>query len=349
MSDANSRPVERTLFLHIGPPKTGTTAIQMYFRDNAEAFREQGFYRPGTGTEGLSHLHRGLVFAFEARSGQRKLLDRLAEELRQHGRPSRVFISAEFFASRINQREYAATIKQFCAALGYRLHVIAYLRPQAPLLNSLFTQSVKNWRAPESMEAFLSEQLGRVEHDYSRLFATLLGDAGVIVSLRPFNKSILAHGIIQDVTRLMGLDTDGLDLIHPAEANVSPGSKTIEAFRRLGQQVRQEFPDLEHKRLNALTRPLVRAAGALGWNGTKFGGITGAQQNLIENYFRRSNEDLARRAWSAGWQDVFSHEECRPPLLNVFDPAEADIAEREEFGLFIAQSLAAIREFVAHA
>ena len=54
----------RTLYLHVGPPKTGTTSIQVFVRDNAAAFRSHGLYRPSVGTERHSHVHEGLVDAF---------------------------------------------------------------------------------------------------------------------------------------------------------------------------------------------------------------------------------------------------------------------------------------------
>ncbi len=54
----------RTFFLHAGPPKTGTTTIQRFFRDNADVFRRQDFYRPQTGTAQRSHYHLDLVEAF---------------------------------------------------------------------------------------------------------------------------------------------------------------------------------------------------------------------------------------------------------------------------------------------
>lgn len=36
----------KTLYLHIGTPKTGTSAIQIFCKDNQEALKKQGYYYP---------------------------------------------------------------------------------------------------------------------------------------------------------------------------------------------------------------------------------------------------------------------------------------------------------------
>lgn len=36
----------KTLYLHIGTPKTGTSAIQIFCKDNQETLKKQGYYYP---------------------------------------------------------------------------------------------------------------------------------------------------------------------------------------------------------------------------------------------------------------------------------------------------------------
>jgi hypothetical protein len=337
--------VKRTLFLHIGPPKTGTTTIQMFFRDNARTFLKQGLFRPRTGTEEIDHFHRPLVFAFMPQSRRPGLRQKLAAELRDHGLPERVFITAEFFASRIDQPEYVASLRQFCSELGYRLHVIAYLRPQVPSLNSLFTQYVKNWRVPETMDTFLDHQLSLAQHNYVSLFRSVMDVPDIELTIRPFNRETLDKGITRDICEVIGLRHDSVELARPVDANIAPGPKTIEAFQTLARRVPAELPGFDRERLSALTRPLIMAAGALGWNREKFGGITPEQQDMIEKRVQDTNEMLARRVWSKSWTEVFSPDDCQPPPFNTFDLAAADASERQQFQEFLAESMDLIREF----
>lgn len=322
----------RIFFLHAGPPKTGTTTIQRFFRDNAEVFRKQDFYRPETGTELRSHYHLDLVEAFLPARPDHPLRAKLAAEIEEAGRPSRVFISAEHFAVRLSDPAYLETLVRYCGGLGYRLHVITYLRPPSPLLNSLYTQAVKSWRPIVSIDGFLDRELQSARHDYLTHFATLAALAEASLTLRPFSKTVLKSGLTSDLCSVMGLSLDGTVLAAvEEEANASPGPMTVTAFERLRKRTAKAQPGLDREILAPLTWPLIRAAGALGWNDVKFGGITPERAAAIQEHFAAHNEELARRAWGKGWNEVFSEAEQLPPPYNVFEPALATPVQRREF------------------
>ena len=335
----------KTLFLHAGPPKTGSTAIQTFIRDHAGAFAAQGLYWPKTGTEIRSHYHRALIDAFHDGHKQAPMRDKLAAELRGAGLPERVFLSAEMFASRLGQRAYFDTLVAFCASLGYRLHVILYIRPQSPLLNSLYTQHVKNWRPAIPMARFLEHQMASGRHDYASLFATLLDDPGVDATFRPFNAETLMRGIEADVLSALGLAFPPGATAQPrGSVNASPGPRTVAAFLQLRRRVTRELKQVDAERLRALTWPLLRAADALGWNADKYGGITAELHDALSRHYAAANDAFARRAWGKAWGEVFAPGECLPPSLNVFDPAEADASVLNEFKAFVEESFESIEE-----
>jgi len=41
-----THPTRKTIYLHVGTHKTGTTALQKFLRDNAELLKEQQFMYP---------------------------------------------------------------------------------------------------------------------------------------------------------------------------------------------------------------------------------------------------------------------------------------------------------------
>ncbi len=335
----------RTLFLHAGPPKTGSTSIQTFFHGNAAAFLRQGLFRPNTGTEIHGHLHLGLVNAFIAGHAAAPATAKLAAELRAHGLPPKVFLSAEMFAARLASKSYATALKAFCRDLGYRLHVIVFIRPQAPLLNSLFTQHVKNWRLVDSIEAFLATETGNFRHHYAALLRHLLNDLSIDLTVLPFNRATLSGGLGTAMCQVMELDAAATGLVQPDGANPSPGPRTVAAFQRLRRKVSSEFPGLGQDQLAPLTRPLLHAAGALGWNAENFGGFSPSQTRWIIECFKSDNDALAQRVWSKPWDQVFSEAETLSPPFNIFSPADAPPPQRIEFRGFINQSMATIAEF----
>lgn len=325
--------------------KTGSTSIQTFFHENETALLSQGLYRPETGREDRPLYHKGLINSFMGGHASAPLANRLAAELEARDRPGKVFVTAEMFASRLGNQAYFANLKTFCRQLGYRPHVIAFIRPQAPLLNSLYTENVKNWRPVATIEAFIAKETAASRHRYGGLFSAVMDDADCDFTLLPFNRQTLTAGLETAMCKVMGLDGAAPGLIRPEAANPSPGPRTVAAFQRLRRRAVNEFPDLDQERLVALVWPLLRSAGSLGWNDTKFGGLSDALQAMIIDLFSADNAALAKRVWSQSWTDVFTEPEERAPAFNTFDPALATPGDRREFRNFLEESMATIREF----
>ena len=335
----------RTLFLHVGPPKTGTTSIQTFFRDNAAAFLRQGLFRPITGTERKSHFHWNLVKAFHPGQFPSELLDKLANELKDNNLPAKVLVTAEAFAVHMGEPAYVAAVKDFCQRLGYRLHILAYIRPQVPMLNSLYSQHVKKLRPVPPIADFIESECASGHHDYLSLFAAVLDDPDIDVTLRPFNRSTFRQGLVFDMCEVLGLDSASEALTEPETSNVSPGPRTIAALMQLRRQVKKRFPGLDNESLKSVAWPLINVTSGLGWNDEKFGAMSPGEQEALAGRFAVANEQLAQRIWSAPWSQVFSPEECTAPPSNPFDPAAASANVREEFDAFIEQAMDVVADF----
>ena len=345
--NANPAHVTRTLYLHSGPLKTGSTAIQAFFRENADIFRRQALYWPVTGTEINGNYHRGLVAAFVPGHATASLTAKLADELRQEGLPEKVLVSAEMFAGRFGDPAYLGNIKSFCQRLGYHLHIITVIRPQAPLLNSLFTQQVKIWRPVVIIDNFLKHEIATGQHHYATLFAHALNGTGMSFTALPFNRAILSQGLGRAMCGVMDLDANAAGLREIKTVNTSPDPRTVAAFQRLRRRISADFPQLDRERLAALTWPILRAADSLGWTTGKYGGFDAEQQSRIAEHFAPENDAFARAVWSKSWTDIFAPEEIFDPPHNVFAPETADKPAREEFRAFMKQALETIAEFAA--
>ena len=143
--------------LHIGPHKTGTTAIQGALHLARERLAAEGVVYPGRGRQPL--------WPVLAVTGQPALLggprpeisywDSLVRDVRAAG-DQRVVLSSEFFAEADN-----ATARRVIADLGgARVHVVVTLRSLARILPSQWQQYLQNgfhFRYLEWLEGILSE------------------------------------------------------------------------------------------------------------------------------------------------------------------------------------------------
>jgi len=143
--------------LHIGPHKTGTTAIQGALHLSRERLAAEGVVYPGRGRQPL--------WPVLAVTGQPALLggprpeisywDSLVRDVRAAG-DQRVVLSSEFFAEADD-----ATARRVIADLGgARVHVVVTLRSLARILPSQWQQYLQNgfhFRYLEWLEGILSE------------------------------------------------------------------------------------------------------------------------------------------------------------------------------------------------
>ena len=328
--------MRRILFVHAGPPKTATTAIQRFFSGHADLFALQGLYWPKTGTAVRSFNHMALALALRDGTAQSAYFAELARELSDMGRPERVLLSAEQFAEPLASAAPVADLARFARSLGYGLHVVFYIRPQPALLNSLYTQNVKNWRPVPDMDSYLTQEIRAGRHDYTTRLAALAGQPDIQLTVRPFSRSVLDRGILRDIAEVVGLDPD--DAVFsgaPPHVNVAPGPKTVAALLRLRRLASWHYPHLKREVLSGLSTPLLAAAGSLGWNAEKCGAMQETECAMVEQHFAASNDRLASTSWSCRFSDVYTASDRRPPMFNMFDPEQAPREERRAFAEFM--------------
>ena len=135
-SDAASGP--QRVFLHIGPPKTGTTYVQSILFGNRRELRQAGVLLPGRATA----KHFGAVGDLRGRRrGKRRnsgAWDRLAAEARAW--PGTSVISCEWFAFCTHEQVERA-LGSFGAA---EVHVVITLRDLGRIVPAVWQEQVKN-------------------------------------------------------------------------------------------------------------------------------------------------------------------------------------------------------------
>ena len=122
--------------IHIGPPKTGTSAIQKWLKDHADCLMSNGVYYPEHQQDSNGISSGNFLSVFSAHNGDyvyspQKLQDTIAKA--QTANCHTLLLSSEFFFSRLPTLLKAIPDAQ----------CIAYVRNPAQLHESHYNQSVK--------------------------------------------------------------------------------------------------------------------------------------------------------------------------------------------------------------
>lgn len=147
---------EGAVLLHIGPHKTGTTAIQGSLAAARRELRRAGIFYPGGQSQ-----QRMPALAAAGRTGPAghpapaaTAFDKLAATVRK--RSDRVMLSGEAFTEADDERARAIV-----AALGgERVHIVVTLRPLAKILASAWQQAVRS-RSQLTYDEWLDAVFGR--------------------------------------------------------------------------------------------------------------------------------------------------------------------------------------------
>lgn len=127
------------VILHIGPHKTGTTAIQQFLFRNRDGLRDQGIlYRTSGGTPD----HNALAAAFRTGASPTEAGQAFIARLLKDAGDQRVLISSEMLSeSGIDANAFLACFE------GHMVGAIGYLRHPYDLMVSAYNQRVRDPRA----------------------------------------------------------------------------------------------------------------------------------------------------------------------------------------------------------
>lgn len=166
MSAANGALPEGTRLLHIGPPKTGTSALQSACHACRKAMREQGVRYAGAAKQASTAAYAVTrrVHPSTGKPPSMRHWNSLVREVRG-ARERRVLISSEFFAGATDEQA-AKIVRDLDTA---RVHIAITLRPLAKILASRWQQNVQEG-ARIQYEEWLHAVLDTPESDHGKRF-----------------------------------------------------------------------------------------------------------------------------------------------------------------------------------
>ena len=226
--------------LHVGLPKTGTTAIQRTLAANRPVLAAQGILYPAS----LGRVYHWKLAALALQDplapwagatartdglegGPDAILHALQDEIAQV-RPNILLISSEHLTSRLQFPTDYENLRTLLAAIDAQTEALIYLRPIADYAAASYTESVKNGRHTPFHVSDVLQNPDR--YDYNRVIRRW-EDTLHSVTIRVFDRRRFPDGnVINDFLDALGIH--GITPSTDAE-NISPDAVGIEVFRRL--------------------------------------------------------------------------------------------------------------------
>lgn len=200
---------QKTVFIHIGTHKTGSTAIQRSLQKNARLLRKHGYYFVLDSKRflvALKSISNGDIDNLEK---ERKNFRKVIENTKCHS----LILSSEGFSG--SMLEAYSNISQIAKKLHYiigdhNVKIIVYLRRQDQFIESAYIQTIhesKTWSFKEFCSGIGVHGFDWYEHltHYAKFF----GKENIIV--RPYEKNQLKDGtVVSDFLSLIGIPFESI-------------------------------------------------------------------------------------------------------------------------------------------
>jgi hypothetical protein len=294
-----------SLYLHIGYPKTGSSSIQVFLRDNAPTLRELGYYVPlvGQGRVGGHHALVRTLCGLPVPPRQAVHEQTVLTELAAAADRS-VLISSEMLTGILRNRDIAHHLLSKLCASHSKIVLVMYVRNQPQFVNSAYGQGVKSFRRDDDFQAYFSRVLEHIEEHSYNPWPCLARELGVELRARPFNKAVRAQGVISDYLGAVDLPA-APSLVQPARINESATPFSVEAARILLDGIPGGLNGLTFLQATRCKLALERAVRQLGVKEPGYCGLDIPSARQLETSFARANERFARDVWGAPWHEIF--------------------------------------------
>lgn len=200
----------KTIYIHIGHFKTGTTALQVFFKRNAALFAQEGLLYPDVLE--LNAKHSALAYSLYRAVGVETLLhdydlpdspaemwEGLFEHIRNAPQPAALISSEEFMRLGAHPEAEALLRQIVGAAHGIDFRIIAYLRAPRGHTRSWYNQLVKMRIPVGDFNTTLRSGMENVHLDYSAAIRPWVDIFGADrVTLRPFEERLRGGSALYD-------------------------------------------------------------------------------------------------------------------------------------------------------
>lgn len=266
---------QRTILIHAGLAKAGSTAIQTFLSDNEDKLRRFGIHYPVAGRPNKAHqqIAREICEAgnFNASFGT-------FSQLVDYWRPvsdGTLIISSEFLEEA--QEHQIARFKELATNEGDKLQALIILRSVADIMTSGYAQRIKHARRAYDFDEFFNAHINESRIQHFQTVARWASQFGwENIHLRILDSRYLVNGdVIDDLLTLIGVDPGEIaEFSRPGMVNTAPGWMALEAIRALyagthglpGDHPLADVSNHSVLQRKAVGREAARIAERLGWS-----------------------------------------------------------------------------------
>jgi hypothetical protein len=246
----------KTVYIHIGTFKTGTTSIQHFLKDNRKALERRGVYIPSTKILAHHTLPLSLIKKYsnwrggwrEFDGGPDEIWGTLVEEIEATD-CEKVLVSSESFCDLVNENcrakseFFAEYLKKRLKA--YDVKIICYLRSIEPYLRGVYQESIKITSATVSLAdeidiLFRRDSIHTKPSIYLDFYAQIFGEENILV--REYSSDSLLEGdSVKDFLNIFGC-SDLYEAGGEIRSNPSLSGKQISYKRALNAYAPDSYP-----------------------------------------------------------------------------------------------------------
>ncbi len=250
----------KTLYIHIGCPKTGTTSLQYFCNENKELLAKNDIYFPVFEQKypDINPFRNGhfLIATQHDKNGMPNLLEekRLFRFNMDHiiymfSKYDNILLSDEgiWYAAHFKKRDLWETLRKESLRSAFKIKIIVYLRRQDSLLNAMWNQKIKKSKKrfrSMTWEEFIHATPSAVYLNYEEglnEIAAELGSENIIV--RRYGKKYFKNGSTYDDF----LDTLGLSLTDEYTISTFERNTRLSGNANEMQRILNSVPDASQK------------------------------------------------------------------------------------------------------
>lgn len=327
----------KSLIVHIGPYKTGSTAIQRVLAAGRRGLESAAILYPTSRKTEPLEAHHSLARFVRTGPGPGISLvygpDELASTL-SSTRADYVVLSSEGFSNPSLAGTKVAALASLAHEHGFSTTAVAFIRPQAEMMNSWYVQEVKDFRRLGPFAEFAEADNSWLEHNLR--FSAWSTQPLVRFVAVPFNGEAKGSRIAELMLRAGGVPDEQVRRarLKPAGlVNENPGRLTVAGLRYLMKHhpwTLELDPPLRRRARDAS----FTEARARGWFAQPFIGVDADCAARVAARFAADNEAFAQQHWQRSWNDVFADDATRRWVSNEVDPDAAPAEVIEELAAY---------------